>query len=203
VKKKPTGGNHPAKHHPAAKNGKHTGGVKHHGPAKPAPKKKPKKKPPAAHPGAKHNQHNQQHTKHHPQHGKHHPPAKKKTKWSPGWDVACCAAEALAASLRRTGTPVTDQDVLALYWLTASDPDAGATIWETITAAAEHGLAGVRPLDARPARLLGDGVILAVELAEPHAVTLDGPGVWTWGEWRPVAPRFVAAASEAWDVVWP
>src|SRR6185312_13645765 len=32
-----------------------------------------------------------------------------------GDGVACCAAEALAASLRLAGWPVTDDDVLALY----------------------------------------------------------------------------------------
>ncbi len=61
--------------------------------------------------------------------------------------VACCATEALAASLRLTGWPVTDQDVLALYWLTADDADAGASILATLEAAQEFGLAGRRLAD--------------------------------------------------------
>lgn len=132
---------------------------------------------------------------------RHHQHAKP-TGWTPG-AVACCAAEALAAVLRRTGRPVTDEDVLALYWRTASDPDAGATIEDTIAAAMDYGLAGVRLVDARPAARLGDGVVLAVDLAEPHAVVLDGPGVWSWGEWWPTSPALLGAATEAWELTWP
>ena len=66
-------------------------------------------------------------------------------------DVQCCAAEALAASLRLAGGAVSDADVLALYWHTADGPDAGASILATLEAAAEHGLGGVRPVVIRPA----------------------------------------------------
>jgi hypothetical protein len=126
----------------------------------------------------------------------------KPSKWTPNDTVACCAAEALAASLRLTGRRVTDRDVLDLYWRTADYPDAGATIEATIRAAAEYGLAGVRPVDARLALDLASGVILGLELAERHAVTLDGCGVWTWGAWRPVSHGFLAACDEAWVVTW-
>ena len=61
-----------------------------------------------------------------------------------GEGVACCSAEALAASLRLAGVPVSDGDVLALYWRTADDEDAGASILATLEAVAEFGLAGVR-----------------------------------------------------------
>jgi hypothetical protein len=127
----------------------------------------------------------------------------KPTKWSPNADVACCAAEALAASLRLTGRPVSGEDVLELYWHTASHEDAGAGLLATIEAAAEYGLAGVRPLDARPATVLGTGVVLGVDLAERHALTVDGHGVWTWGEWRPAPCGLLEAADEAWEVTWP
>lgn len=63
-----------------------------------------------------------------------------------GSAVACCSAEALAASLRLTGHAVSDADVLALYWHTARDEHAGASIVATLEAAAEYGLAGVRPV---------------------------------------------------------
>jgi len=72
---------------------------------------------------------------------RHHP--KRKLALAEG--VACCSAEALAASLRLAGHAVSDADVLALYWLTASGAGDGATILATLEAAQEHGLAGVRP----------------------------------------------------------
>lgn len=56
--------------------------------------------------------------------------------------VACCSAEALAASLRLVGWPVSDEDVLELYSYTASGPDEGASILATLRAAREFGLAG-------------------------------------------------------------
>lgn len=126
----------------------------------------------------------------------------KPTKWSPNLDVACCAAEALAASLRLTGREVSDSDVLDLYWHTTQDPDAGATLRDTIQAAAEFGLAGVQLLDARPAARLAAGVVLGVDLRERHAVTVDRHGVWTWGGWRPVSCGLLAAADEAWVITW-
>lgn len=106
-------------------------------------------------------------------------------------------------SLRLAGHTVTDRDMLDLYWLTTDDPDAGAGLWETIEAAGAYGLAGVRPIDARPAARVGDGVVLGVDLLERHAVTVDGRGVWSWGAWRPVPARFVAGADEAWVITWP
>lgn len=60
-------------------------------------------------------------------------------------DVSCCTAEAVAASARLAGLDVGADDVLALYWRTAADPDAGASILATLKAAAEYGLAGNRP----------------------------------------------------------
>jgi hypothetical protein len=63
-----------------------------------------------------------------------------------GSAVACCSAEALAASLRLTGHAVSDADVLALYLRTTRDLDAGASILATLEAAGEFGLAGVRPV---------------------------------------------------------
>jgi hypothetical protein len=60
--------------------------------------------------------------------------------------VACCAAEALAASLRLSGVPVSDADVMALYWHTADDPEAGASILATLEAAWRFGLGGIRPV---------------------------------------------------------
>lgn len=122
-------------------------------------------------------------------------------KWSPG-DVACCAIEALAASLRMAGHRVDDADVLDLYGRVTGDPDAGMTIETALEAAAGYGLAGVRLLGATPARRLGDGVVLGVDLAQRHALTLDGHGVWSWGDWHPASCSLLAAADEAWALQW-
>lgn len=122
--------------------------------------------------------------------------------WSPNLDVACCAAEAVAASARLAGRPVTEADVLALYWLTACHPDQGATIEATLAAAAAFGIGGARLVDARPTSVLRDGVVLGVDLQQRHAMTAQGHGVWTWGEWRPASCGLLAAADEAWELTW-
>jgi hypothetical protein len=91
---------------------------------------------------------------------KHKHEHKTKRKLSPGWDVACCTALGLAASARLAGYPVSYDDVLGLYWRTASDPDEGASVWDTLLAAREFGLGGVRPWFRPleyPADLLGHG----------------------------------------------
>lgn len=125
------------------------------------------------------------------------------SKWSPTADMAVCSVEALAASLRMTGRPVDDADILSLYCRITDDPDAGATIEAAIEAAFEYGLAGFRPLSARPAGVLTDGVVIGVELAQRHALALDGHGVWTWGQWRPASCKLLAAVDEAWRIEWP
>ena len=95
---------------------------------------------------------------------KHHP--KPKRKLALNGDVACCAAEAVAASLRLAGHLVTDPDVYALYKTTAAGPDTGATIQETLEALMRHGLAGVRPLGFGPAAALEPGAVLGLTLTD-------------------------------------
>jgi hypothetical protein len=104
-----------------------------------------------------------------PHHHHHHKPPKKpvKRKLVLGEGVACCAAEALAASLRLAGVPVGDEDVLALYWRTAADAEAGATILETLEAASEFGLDGQEPRWAPVAHPLEAGSLVR---ADPGAV---------------------------------
>lgn len=84
-----------------------------------------------------------------PKHKKAKKPVKRKLALGEG--VACCAAEALAASLRLAGYSVPDEDVLALYWRTAAHADAGATILATLEAAREHGLGAFQLASFRPA----------------------------------------------------
>ena len=80
-------------------------------------------------------------------HLKHIGKTPKKRGLALGDAVACCAAEALAASLRLSGLSVSDADVLALYRHTAGGPDAGASIWRTMEAASVFGLGGFRPVE--------------------------------------------------------
>lgn len=174
-------------HHHPHRGHKHHGGGKHHG-------------------GSKHHPpHVPQHHHHHPHHGHvvgKHPHHRKAHKWSPGVDVACCAIEALAANLRMTGQPVSDADVLALYWRITDNPDAGTTLPAAFDAAARYGLAGAHLLDARPTAALTDGVVAGVDLAERHAVVIDAHGVWSWGQWYPAGCGLLAAADEAWELTW-
>jgi hypothetical protein len=133
-----------------------------------------------------------------------------------GDGVACCAAEAVAASLRLAGRPVSDADVLALYRRTADDPDTGATILATLEAACEFGLAGVRPtgfemgapalergFSARSTTAPGlQSLILGVDLPGPHAVLDDGVAWWSWGELYDPACWPDAVIEEAWTLTW-
>ena len=134
------------------------------------------------------------HPAHHPHHA-HHQPAKvkapKKRLWSPGWDVACCSAEALGLLLGWDW-----QQVLELYWRTASEPDVGATIRSTLEAVAD--LPRFAPLVQPRAQILPTpamaavaseaaqhphGLILGLQLEEPHAVAVTPDGRWwSWGE---------------------
>lgn len=129
-----------------------------------------------------------------------------------GGGVACCSAEALAASLRLTGVPVSDEDVLALYWRTADDEDAGASILATLEVAAEFGLAGVRPASFAAmgsdaglrSRHLVDtphdrALILGVDLPGPHAVLATPDG---WHSWGDLYDPWTDDIEEAWEVTW-
>jgi hypothetical protein len=121
--------------------------------------------------------------------------------------IACCAAEALAASLRWQGWPVGDADVVALYRLTADHPDDGAVIEHTLEMAATHGLAGARLLAFQaldpnleiPTADLKVSCILGVDWPGQHTVFDDGQSWWSWGiEFEPWA----ATIEEAWKVRW-
>lgn len=105
---------------------------------------------------------------------------------SPG-DIACCAAEAAAASLRLHGVTVDPEDMLSLYWAVADGPHDGADIGDILHAARHHGLAGWHP-DYTP---LGEwqpqpGMILVYrnwEGADTHAATIAPDGTLiSWGE---------------------
>jgi hypothetical protein len=122
------------------------------------------------------------------------------------WDVGCCGAEALAASLRLDGVSVTDEDMLGLFWRAGGHPDKGVPILTLLEAASESGLAGFRP-SFEPADLgeVNDGgrsLILAAELPGPHAVVATDEGWWSWGGlWCPC--EFPDAVVEsAWAVTW-
>lgn len=114
--------------------------------------------------------------------------------------VACCAAQAVAASLRLAGGSVSTDDILELFWLTPGADETGAAISDTLAAAQVHGLAGAYPV-FRPAAALADGVIAGITLPRgTHTVTLDRGGVWTWDEWHPLSRPL--AIEEAWVLTW-
>ena len=131
-----------------------------------------------------------------------HQPRKKKRGLAVGEGVACCSAEALAASLRLAGWPVGDGDVLALHEAAGGSQDAGVSILAVLETAARVGLAGVHLRGFEPVTVTGDGVIARVELPGAHALTVGGPGFWSWGEWHPWEDFPGLVADEAWLVEW-
>lgn len=116
--------------------------------------------------------------------------------------VACCSAEALAASLRLAGHPVSGSDVYALYRATARGDDDGATILATLKAASTFGLAGVRLVGLRAVPVSSPHVVVGGELPGSHALYFERGRAWSWGapldlsrfpDWEP---------EEAWELRW-
>jgi hypothetical protein len=115
-------------------------------------------------------------------------------------NVACCAAEALAASLRLTGVRAGEDDMLGLYWQAAAGPDDGVPLQVMLDVAGQLGLAGRYPL-IRPASRLIPGTILGFDDWDglgAHAVVLAGSGAWSWGGICPLP----GPPDEAWEVTW-
>lgn len=200
--KKPAGGGAPKK--PPPQSGKAPGRGKGAGRKKPAAPK-----PPAHHhhhlqtvKQARGALHRAQVRARQARHAKHHPVRK----LALGNGVACCSAEALAASLRLAGVPVGDEDVMALYEHTASGPDAGASVLATLEAASRFGLAAVRPVSFEPATESRDFLSLILGVTLPgglHALTLDPSGqVWSWGELYDLPELGPGRIDEAWLVDW-
>ena len=142
-----------------------------------------------------------------------------------GEGVACCSAEAIAASLRLAGARVSDDDVLELHWRAGGDEDTGVTILAALEAAMEWGLAGYRPTFSGGRPTLSDAdaltcsngkaftyyrrsvrppatLLLGLELPGPHAVLADAGRWWSWG--KPYDPLTWpdARIEEAWAVTW-
>ena len=128
-------------------------------------------------------------------------------------DVACCVSEALAASLRLTGAPVSDADVLALHRAAGASDGRGAPVWAVLEAASAFGLGGFRlgqafQPDLVPDVFLADrvpvhGLILGLELPGPHTVLATPEGWWSWGElYCPWCDFPDAVVDEAWAVSW-
>lgn len=121
-----------------------------------------------------------------------------------GGAVACCAAEAVAASLRLAGGAVTDADVLALHRAAGGGDETGAAIVAVLEAAGESGLAGIRPVSFAPVDLDDPAaVILGLALPAPHAVAASPEGWWSWGGLLSAADFPDAVIEETWEVTWP
>jgi hypothetical protein len=104
------------------------------------------------------------------------------------------------------GWPVGDEDVLALYFLTTDDPEAGATIPAMLEAASRFSLAGVHPISWEPIadEAFQPGDIQGWQLldGDRHTVTMTRTGVFSWSEhWLP--GDLPAVAEETWNVRWP
>lgn len=124
-------------------------------------------------------------------------------------DVACCTAEALAASLRLTGAPVSDADVLDLFRRAGGDPDGGAPVLAALSAAAAGGLAGRRacyepvPVTWRIFTASAPPLLLGADLPGQHAVWATPQGWWSWGElYCPWCEWPDLVVDEAWAVSW-
>ena len=204
--KKPAAKKTVAKKQPAAKHPAATkvvaGGVAHKA-GHPAATKKPAAKKPAAHKATV-------------QHA-----ASKKTaaaKKKPGLPVvagggAWCAVEALGASLRAQGWPVTELDVAALYLACTPDLDAGIPVAEAAAAAAEYGLAGAylasweevvpHERNSPPLHETQAGLILDVDLPGRHVIYAVNDTWWSWGEpWAATTEFPDALVYGAWRATW-
>ena len=107
--------------------------------------------------------------------------------------LACCAAEAVAMSLRLAGGSVTAGDVEALYWLTAASASAGASILATLEAAPAWGLAGYKP----------GGPLLGIRFSGGRHTVLEDCGFWwSWGRRHDPADFPGAVIEESWTVTW-
>lgn len=150
-----------------------------------------------------------------------HPHHAKARGLAPGGMLACCAAEAVAMSLRLAGGSVSAADVEALFWLAGGDEDDGAPILAALEAASAFGLGGFRPVSFeevmprghdRRSRLQPStpdllretraGLILGADLPGPHALFDDGRFWWSWGKRCDPADFPGAVIEEAWAVTW-
>ena len=111
------------------------------------------------------------------------PPHKKPRQLSPGSDVACCSAQAVGTLLGWDW-----QQVLDLYWRTASYPDTGASIEDTLNAARlRRRDLNPRPLGYEPSELTlllhTAPLIIGADLPGSHALAVTPDGTWwSWGE---------------------
>lgn len=122
-----------------------------------------------------------------------------------GDELACCAAEAVAASLRELGIYVGDEAVLELFQASRGDPDQGVMIADVLQTASQRGLLGWRPSRwtwINPAEELTDTVILGLDLPGSHAVLATPKGWWSWGELYRPGEFPHAVIEEAWAVSW-
>jgi len=120
----------------------------------------------------------------------------KKAKLSP-YEVNCCAAEALAASLRLgTGAPVSAEEMLALYFR-VSGPEEGAGLAELLLLTSQRGLAGWFP-SWRPAPAPAPGAVAMWDWWEHAATVHPAGGIISWGEILP----WPGEPDEMWDITW-
>jgi hypothetical protein len=102
----------------------------------------------------------------------------KPAKYSPLYELSCCAYQAVAQTLRLAEYQVTERYVARLV-----AHESGATIPEALEAFGLEAPLGL--------------ILVFYDLwPEAHAVVPDGPGYWSWGEWY---PGLLPVADEMWS----
>jgi hypothetical protein len=122
-----------------------------------------------------------------------------------GDELACCAAEAVAVSLRELGVYVADEAVLELFEASRGDPAQGALITDVLQAVSRRGLAGWKLASwdwIDLGGILPDTAILGLDLPGPHTVLATPEGWWSWGELHSPDEFPYAVVEEAWKVSW-
>lgn len=119
-------------------------------------------------------------------------------------DLGCCVAEAVSTSLRLSGFPVTEQDIISLFWQAGGDQDEGVTIPDMIMTVSESGIVScqLEKLDLDAIDLETSDVILGLNLPSPHAVLATPDGWWSWGGLFSPCEFPDAIIEEAWSVSW-
>ena len=148
------------------------------------------------------------HLKHLHQLHEEHLAHEKKVGLSLAEGVECCAAEALAASLRLAGGVVSDDDVLELHWRAGGTADDGVSILAALEAAQEYGIGAFRLVSfgcvksPYEIRAIDTPLILGLELPGPHAALAEPGRWWSWGKRYDPAAFPGAVIEEAWAVSW-
>jgi hypothetical protein len=122
-------------------------------------------------------------------------------------DLGCCVAEAVSASIRLSGFPAIDENILNLFWRAGGDPDSGIAIPDMLMTTSESELVSCQlgkliPLDPDATDPMISNIILGLNLPSPHAVFATPDGWWSWGSLFSPYDFPDAVIEEAWEISW-